>query len=87
MAGGLANGGESNDGGNTDNSDNTDDNGADDGNTDGGDSTTCNDVIINPAVNPFAGKNLYVNPTYQANLDTSIATASGTTRANLELMR
>jgi len=37
-------------------------------------------------VNPFEGKTLYVNPTYQANLQTSIATASGTARTNLETM-
>jgi hypothetical protein len=87
MAGGLAN-----DGGSTDTSDNTDDDAADadaddsntdGGNTDGGDITTCDDVIVNSAVNPFAGKNFYVNPTYQTNLDTSIASASGTTKANL----
>ena len=83
MAGGLANGG-----GSTDMSDNTNDNGsgdtnAEDGNTGGGDITTCEDRIVDPSVNPFAGKNFYVNPTYQANLDTSIATSSGTTKANL----
>jgi len=64
MAGGLANGG-----GSTETSDNTDESETDGGNTDeqdvdGGDTTTCDDVIVNPTVNPFAGKNLYVNPTY-----------------------
>lgn len=37
--------------------------------------------------NPFEGKSLYVNPTYQANLQTSIATASGTAKQNLQKMR
>jgi len=38
-------------------------------------------------VNPFEGKNLYVNPTYQDNLQFSISTASGAAKENLEKMR
>jgi len=37
--------------------------------------------------NPFQGKKFYVNPSYQAELDTSIATASGTVKATLQSMR
>jgi len=41
----------------------------------------------NTGTNPFLGKTLYVNPSYQAELDTSIATASGTTKTTLQSMR
>lgn len=41
---------------------------------------------VDPNANPFVGKTLYVNPTYQANLSTTISTASGTTKTNLERM-
>jgi len=88
-----------NDGGNNDDG-NADDGGEDDGNTDDGnedegnsddDSTdepvTCDDIAVNSSVNPFEGKNLYVNPTYQTNLDSSIATATGVAKTNLQLMR
>jgi len=37
--------------------------------------------------NPFAGKTYYVNPSYQAELDTSIATATGTVKSTLQSMR
>lgn len=40
-----------------------------------------------PAVNPFSVKSFYVNPSYQKELDTSIATASGTIRYTLSKMR
>jgi len=39
------------------------------------------------AQNPFSGKTFYVNPSYQAELDTSIATATGTTQQTLQAMR
>ena len=32
------------------------------------------------SANPFEGKNLYVNPSYQTELDTSIATATGSVK-------
>jgi cellulose 1,4-beta-cellobiosidase len=38
-------------------------------------------------VNPFEGKTLYVNPTYQENLEFSISTASGSAKENLKKMR
>jgi len=37
--------------------------------------------------NPYAGKTYYVNPSYQAELDTSIATATGTVKTTLQSMR
>jgi len=39
------------------------------------------------AQNPFAGKKFYVNPSYQKELDSSIATATGITKQNLIKMR
>jgi len=39
------------------------------------------------AANPFQGKTFYVNPAYQRELDTSIATASGSVKATLQQMR
>jgi len=39
------------------------------------------------AQNPFAGKTYYVNPSYQAELDSSIATATGAVQATLQSMR
>ena len=39
------------------------------------------------SANPFEGKTLYVNPVYQTELDSSIATASGTALTNLKAMR
>jgi len=43
--------------------------------------------VIDPNANPFEGKTLYVNPTYQTDLDGSIATATGITKTNLGRMR
>jgi cellulose 1,4-beta-cellobiosidase len=40
-----------------------------------------------PASNPFSGKTFYVNPSYQAELDTSIATATGAVKDTLTAMR
>ena len=37
--------------------------------------------------NPFAGGNWYVNPAYQAELDTSISTATGAVKTTLQSMR
>jgi len=68
-------------GGSSDNEQENDDSGSNDENL------TCDDIAVNPSINPFEGKNLYVNPTYQTNLDSSIATASGTTKTNLQQMR
>lgn len=40
-----------------------------------------------PTPNPFFGHDFYVNPSYQAELDTSIATATGTVKSTLQEMR
>jgi len=40
-----------------------------------------------PANNPFQGKTGYVNPSYQKELDSSIATATGTVKSTLQSMR
>lgn len=91
---GTNNGGGDNDGGNddegSDDEGSSDDGNDDEENDDGGNNdedVTCEDIAVNPSINPFEGKNLYVNPTYQTNLDSSIATASGTTKTNLQQMR
>ena len=39
------------------------------------------------SANPFEGKTMYVNPAYQKELDSSISTATGTTKDNLQKMR
>ena len=39
------------------------------------------------SANPFEGKTLYVNPSYQKELDSSIATASGNAKENMQKMR
>jgi len=39
------------------------------------------------SANPFLGKTLYVNPSYQEKIDKAIASADGTTKSNLEEMR
>lgn len=39
------------------------------------------------STSPFEGKSFYVNPSFQAEIDTSIATATGTTLENLKIMR
>jgi cellulose 1,4-beta-cellobiosidase len=44
-------------------------------------------VLLANAQNPFEGKTYYVNPSYQAELDTSIATATGSVKATLQSMR
>ena len=44
-------------------------------------------VLAAASGNPFEGKTLYVNPSYQAELDTSIATATGLAKENLQKMR
>jgi len=44
-------------------------------------------VLLANAQNPFSGKTFYVNPSYQAELDTSIATATGTVKSTLQSMR
>jgi len=41
----------------------------------------------NTGTNPFLGKTYYVNPSYQAELDTSISTATGATQQTLQAMR
>jgi cellulose 1,4-beta-cellobiosidase len=44
-------------------------------------------LLTNAQGNPFEGKSFYVNPSYQAELDTSIATATGSVKATLQSMR
>jgi cellulose 1,4-beta-cellobiosidase len=44
-------------------------------------------VAAQQTTNPFLGKTFYVNPSYQAELDTSIATATGTVQSTLQSMR
>jgi len=44
-------------------------------------------LVAGQGTNPFAGKTFYVNPSYQAELDTSIATATGTVKDTLTKMR
>jgi len=75
----------STDGGNTD-GDNSDGGSTDDGNSDGGNGGQ-DPIVFDPNANPFEGRTLYVNPTYQANLDTAIASSTGITKTNLEQMR
>jgi cellulose 1,4-beta-cellobiosidase len=43
--------------------------------------------VVSAQNNPFSGKTFYVNPSYQAELDTSISTATGVTQQNLQTMR
>jgi len=44
-------------------------------------------ALLVSAQNPFSGKTFYVNPSYQQELDTSIATATGPVKATLQSMR
>jgi cellulose 1,4-beta-cellobiosidase len=44
-------------------------------------------VVLALAQNPFQGKTFYVNPSYQKELDTSIATATGKVKDTLQSMR
>ena len=44
-------------------------------------------LAVLAAANPFEGKTLYVNPSYQTELDSSIATAQGLAKENLQKMR
>jgi cellulose 1,4-beta-cellobiosidase len=44
-------------------------------------------ALLVSSQNPFSGKQFYVNPSYQEELDTSIATASGTIKSTLQAMR
>jgi len=44
-------------------------------------------ALLVASQNPFEGKSYYVNPSYQAELDTSIATASGNVKTTLQAMR
>jgi len=44
-------------------------------------------LISAQGTNPFVGKTYYVNPSYQAELDSSIATATGDVKTNLQAMR
>ena len=39
------------------------------------------------SANPFLGRNLYVNPSYQHNIDKSISTATGPVKSTLKEMR
>ena len=55
---------------------------------------TCTGVVLSAVLlvstagqgNPIAGHTLYVNPTYVAELDSSIATANGTVKDTLSSM-
>jgi cellulose 1,4-beta-cellobiosidase len=44
-------------------------------------------ALLVASQNPFTGKTFYVNPSYQAELDTSIATATGNVKTTLQSMR
>eukprot|EP01012_Entosiphon_sulcatum_P031952 TRINITY_DN40680_c0_g1_i1.p1 TRINITY_DN40680_c0_g1~~TRINITY_DN40680_c0_g1_i1.p1 ORF type:complete len:423 (+),score=79.55 TRINITY_DN40680_c0_g1_i1:35-1303(+) len=44
-------------------------------------------VLATPATNPFLGKQFYINPTFQAEIDSSIASATGDIKATLQRMR
>jgi cellulose 1,4-beta-cellobiosidase len=44
-------------------------------------------ALSNIQINPFASRNYYVNPAYQAEIDSSIATATGGALDNLKIMR
>jgi len=44
-------------------------------------------LVAGQSTNPFEGKTFYVNPAYQAELDTSIATATGAVKDTLTKMR
>ena len=44
-------------------------------------------LAVFASANPFQGKHLYVNPSYQKELGSSIATATGTAKENLQKMR
>jgi hypothetical protein len=88
QSGGNTDGGSSDgdDSGSTDGG-NTDGDNSDGGSTVDGGNGGQDPIVFDPNANPFEGRTLYVNPTYQANLDTAIASSTGTTKTNLEQMR
>lgn len=44
-------------------------------------------VLVVSSQNPFANQRFYINPSYERELDTSIATATGQVKINLQTMR